>query len=350
MKLISKILLKILLICQLVILISCGQTKYQVHRPAFIHNQHEITEFNGRIYSYKSILKDGTFVEETNHNVGHMTTNKEYLFVEVNNLIYMVDKNYNVKHIFECDSNYNSIVASNNYLYCYLGNAAEPKICIFNLNTKEKSVISCTPNTIYNNCEDMIFTHGNGKVYIVDDKLKVFYDYYSSANKSIYYNNKMINFMHDRYSCKIVVEVENQTSEIDGDFIYFHKVMKCFDNDVYFALVNAYPKEDCLRSSSTCICNLNYTKVYKYNLESKDIDIAYELKQQEFLIDFSNDYVVYYSNGKVYKNDKVIKDVVPIEVGETFEVEGERSYKPGMEVSFSEFAFYNNQLYYLYRN
>ena len=84
MKLISKILLKILLICQLVILISCGWTKYQVHRSAFIHNQHEITEFNGRIYSYKSILKDGTFVEETNHNVGHMTTNEEYLFVEVN--------------------------------------------------------------------------------------------------------------------------------------------------------------------------------------------------------------------------------------------------------------------------
>ena len=324
--------------------------KYEVHRPAFLSSAETIVEFNNSLYYYEYTLKNGTFFNETKQKIGKMTTNNDFIFVEVEKQIYMVNKNYEIEYVFKCDSVINSIAASDNYLYCYLGRTYVPKIYVFNILTKEKTILDVAYNSMYTLNGDNNLVHGIDTVYVLSCESTVFYGDSYENKRTIFYKNRYINFVLSQSSNMMTIDDLDNRLFIEIDFGCVLGKIKCYEDDIYFEVVNLIQPNDCMIYGGLCICNLNNTNVFKYSIETNEITNVFSLKEEQFLIDFSNEYNIYYSDGKVYNNNEIIRTVNNIQVGEKIKIKGDKNYQSGAEISWSMFAYYKKELYYLFTN
>ncbi len=107
-----------------------------------------------------------------------------------------------------------------------------------------------------------------------------------------------------------------------NDCIY--SLIKVNGGKVYFATYEDTQAEDCKKETNCiCFCRYGKTTLWVFDAESSKLSVVKEFDKGTYLINYDENYVCYYKDGKVYRNDECIKEVDTIGTDETFIVKGE---------------------------
>ena len=80
-----------------------------------------------------------------------------------------------------------------------------------------------------------------------------------------------------------------------------------------------------------CICSLGKSKLYSFDLVSKELEVLNEFDSGTFLIDYDLNKVGYYFNGGLYIDNTLAKSCDKIKEGNLEKIRGKNYFSDGEE-------------------
>lgn len=313
---------------------SCWLIPTYHHRPHYLYQADVIFEDNegNKVFSDERKRKVGVYVPDDPDynqglyikNAGHTNyeravANSKYLIImlsypEVPNYYFIMvfDKSYNViKTInFEDYEKVQDIACTDNNLYILLKNRESEKLSLLKYGF-DSDLIST-----------LIDDLANSKSYQDDDVHLFFMDYWYYVSIYKYENSKTRLFMLEGH-CKtdkvdlclsnngkyVIVNNEGKeySAKIDLNIsYYFYSKAYLIDNHLVFAIFKESGIHQC--GYSGCICSLQESYLYKYELISNELTLIKQFDKGTFLIDYDLDGYKYYRDGGLYINDVLFRE------------------------------------------
>ncbi|MBQ9266158.1 MAG: hypothetical protein IJ186_03735 [Bacilli bacterium] len=262
------------------------------------------------------------------------TGDNQYLYLFVSNYYsrssaskeykayYLVyDTDLSLKYKFDVSSDYYrslDMLCSSNLLYVYTTNYDNDRLDLHRFD--------------FSNSQDDILMSDvqDNNVYYDDDvtiQLKKDSDNRFTKMRKVSNNTKMF-YKFDKFSLldKEIILDANSIKINDGGMLYtiktdfatpkFYEAAYVENSKIKFAIYDYLNNAECGRPDSNCICRYGRSHYYVFDLNNKAIKEEKELKEGSFIIDYSQDELIYYYNKKIYNGDIFMRDCEEIEYGE----------------------------------
>ena len=110
---------------------------------------------------------------------------------------------------------------------------------------------------------------------------------------------------------KICVTLNNSVFEYQfGAEGYLYSRIIINDGKLYFCVVEYESKDDCI--FDFCICHVKSSTLFTFDLQTMALAAEKKLNAEEYFISYGTGYVSYYSDGKIYREEKLIANVETI--------------------------------------
>lgn len=265
--------------------------------------------------------------------------------------IMVFDKSYNpIKTInFEDDEEVLDIACTEGSLYIYLKNVGAEEFSLFRYDF-DLDLVSI-----------LIDRAPKAKSYEDDDVRLFFIDYWYYSRICKYEDTKTRLYKWDghfktdkidlsifRNGKNIVVENENKAHTLDPGLnlasnryasnCYFYSKAYLFGNQLVFAIYKKSAIKQCASGPQLCICSLQESYLYKYDLSSNELSLVKEFEKGTFLIDYDLDGYKYYRDGGLYINDVLFRECENIYPEYVEHLTNE-------EKMYYYFSYYNGEFY-----
>ena len=269
--------------------------------------------------------------------------------------IRIFDKSFNiVKTItFSNGEKVHGIACSENYLYIYLEKLDFNKASLIRYSFAFDSIsilVEDLKNSKSYQDEDIHLFFAYNRYYF---KLCKYGDTKTCLYNPIYESNgshrktDKIDLSLFRNGKNLVVENESEvhTLDLNLDLASNHHLSDChlyskaylIDDQLVFAIYKESTTQQC-ETRGGCICSLQESYLYKYDLASNELSLVKEFEKGTFLIDYGLDGYKYYKDGGLYINDVLFRECENIYPEYVEHLTNE-------EKMFYYFSYYNGEFY-----
>lgn len=322
--------MKKLLIFILFLVSGChiGWTEHgPYHHEAIIKSPLEIIENNDNIYfhMYPSIYKidDDEYakidIDDTVYGLKFINNNFYVITsdsVNVYNEDFTLEKEYEIRGV-------KSLVIIDDIMYYNLKYSNDSSFHSYDLNSfidiklKDKFV-----NDIYEINGKILYSNMYGYLYFDNEILSsnLAKGLYKNNEFSFYYGNNIGNVCKNENKIELNYNDNIYYIETFNDF-YFYKNIKIIDNKLVFS-VYEYLNDD-LCNSKDCVCHYGKSKIYEFDLNLLNLNELKEIEKESYIIDFDLENVTHYNNGKIIKNNELLKEIEIVQPSGTYYIYGE---------------------------
>ena len=240
-----------------------------------------------------------------------------------------------------------TLLIDNDIIYYNVLKALEPLFYSYNINTDEKElIIESFTNAFYYDCARPIYSNYQGILFYIDELNGA--NIAKGASRS-----NVFGFLHNEKvgtvelnEEKVVLYYDEKTYEIEGyKAAYFYNDIYIDENKLVFSVYEYVNHDDC--NYYKCICRNENAKIIEFNFNTLNYTVTKQLPINSYLIDISNDKILYYNDGKVYENDSVIHEVSKVEPKGQYIQKGSSISLKGKTKWLDAFiSYYQDQLYF----
>ena len=323
---------------------------YYRHRPelvcqtdsVFTDSFGDVYFTNGQqCYKYKKDSKNYelAFFDSNLHRFPKkVVANDDYCFISQTDengtyFISVLDKELNLikKHVFYKDDNIIDIAEKDNVIYCLKSDKNTFARCL----TKIEPLYSDDETFIANITEKTCSFEYSGTIISID--LRVLYENCITLLKEktlftyLWFNNLEIDCNDNQIS--IIYKNESFYLQKESSFNRLYRKKYLIGNTLLFGMYEKSENKECgsINTMFPCICSLGKSKLYSFDLVSKELKVLNEFDSGTFLIDYDLNKVGYYFNGGLYIDNTLVKSCDKIKEGDLEKIRGKNYFSDGEE-------------------
>ncbi len=336
---------------------NCGP----YHHAALVYNSEEEVEFNGKKYylylhSLYEVndgkLKEAEFVNNISSSlrIERIKVYKDKFYISDYSNIYIVNEMLEREKTITLGV-YDFLV-TDNYIY-YIANYYQKdcNFCIYDMETAKSTLLtSDLRNKTYTHNNRLIYVNDSGNIYDITNK-ETITSYFSESTldaiPSFYADGKTGEIVYADKKLKITYYGEEFNYDVNMRNIIYDKII-ANKNFVTFCSYEYLESDKC--NATECICHFGTTYMWRFDMQTKTLEKLKTFTEGAFIINFDENNYCYYQNGKIYRNDQEIKEVIPVEPYGEYMQKGEQSFDYFTKVSSSFFVDDGKDAYQLYED